>query len=78
VLEAVLVTLEPADAKFLRLAYEEAKIGYGRWLSDRQRARRRRRLIARGRNRRVQRVTPSPTAKWIAYGGRADKNLAAK
>ena len=35
---------------------------HGRWLSDRQRARRRRRLIARGRNRRVQEGDP------IAHG----------
>jgi cytosine deaminase len=63
VLEAVLVTLEPTDAKFLRLACEEAKIGYmeggcpiGSVLAEGGR------LIARGRNRRVQEGDP------IAHG----------
>jgi tRNA(Arg) A34 adenosine deaminase TadA len=62
--------LTPTDARFLRIAYEEAKAGYdeggcpiGSVLADGAR------LIAQGRTSASSRATRSPTVGWSACAG---------
>ena len=67
--------LSETDRKFLRIAYDEAKAGFdeggcpiGSALAEGDR------LIAQGRNQRVQQGDPSPMARWTACARPAARN----